>query len=45
MRYATSLDRNGFTYVCADELDCEYDGIMAEKDGIWTWWIRYFDWL
>jgi hypothetical protein len=41
-----SLDRNGFTCVCADELDCAYDGIMAEKEGIFrTWWIRYFDWL
>jgi hypothetical protein len=41
-----SLDRNGFTYVCADELDCEYDGIMPEKERAFpTWWIRYFDWL
>lgn len=41
-----SLDRHGFTYVCADELDCEYDGTMAERKDIFnTWWIRYFDWL
>ena len=41
-----SLDRNGFIYICADELDCEYDGIMTEKEAVFrTWWIRYFDWL
>ena len=41
-----SLDRHGFTYVYADELDCEYDGIMSErKDVFRTWWIRYFDWI
>lgn len=41
-----SLGRHGFNYVCADELDCEYDGIMAEKNDILrTWWIRYFDWI
>lgn len=41
-----SLSRHGLTYVSADELDCEYDGIMAEKKNVFrTWWIRYFDWL
>jgi hypothetical protein len=42
----TSLGKHGFNYVCADELDSEYDGVMAErKDVFRTWWIRYFDWL
>jgi hypothetical protein len=42
----TSLARHGFTYLCADELDCEYDGTMSQrKDVFQTWWIRYFDWL
>lgn len=41
-----SLGRHGFNYVCADELDCDYDGVMADrKDVFRTWWIRYFDWL
>jgi len=41
-----SLSRHGFNYVCADELDCDYDGVMAENNHIFrTWWIRYFDWL
>ena len=41
-----SLGRHGFTYVSGAELDCDYDGIMAEKkDCFRTWWIRYFDWL
>ena len=42
----TSLSRHGFIYVCADELDCAYDGVMAERNDVFpTWWIRYFDWL
>jgi hypothetical protein len=41
-----SLGRHGFTYVWEAELDCDYDGIMAEKKHVFrTWWIRYFDWL
>jgi hypothetical protein len=41
-----SLGRHGFRYVCADELDCDYDGVMAERTDVFrTWWIRYFDWL
>ena len=41
-----SLGRHGFNYVCADELDCDYDGIMADRKEVFrTWWIRYFDWL
>jgi hypothetical protein len=42
----TSLGGHGFTYVGADELDCEYDGVMAERKALFpTWWIRYFDYL
>jgi len=41
-----SLGKHGFNYVRADELDCDYDGIMADnKDTFRTWWNRYFDWL
>jgi len=41
-----SLDTHGFNYVCAGELDCDYDGVMTDKKDVFrTWWIRYFDWL
>lgn len=41
-----SLLRHGFIFVCADELDCDYDGVMTDKENTFqTWWIRYFDWL
>lgn len=41
-----SLGKHGFSYVSADELDCEYDGVMTEKNVVFhTWWNRYFDWL
>ena len=40
-----SLARHGFVYVPADELDCDYDGVMPEKQVFHTWWTRYFDWL
>ena len=39
------LGKNGFIYVDAHELDAPYDGVMAPKDSISTWWVRYFDWL
>jgi hypothetical protein len=41
-----SLGRHCFTYVSEAELDCDYDGIMAEKKDVFRrWWNRYFDWL
>lgn len=40
-----SISHRGFIYVSADELDCEYDGVMPEKHVFHTWWTRYFDWL
>lgn len=41
-----SLRKHGFSFVDANELDCDYDGVMLDKmDTFRTWWIRYFDWL
>jgi hypothetical protein len=40
-----SIQRHGFTYVSADELDCPYDGVMSNRSTFRSWWVRYFDWL
>ena len=39
------LEKCGFIYISELELDCDYDGIMADKKTFISWWIRYFDWL
>lgn len=42
----SSLLLRGFMFLDAEELDCEYDGVMLDKKNTFkTWWIRYFDWI
>ena len=40
-----SLEAHGFHYVPAEQLHCEYDGVMQGHERLRTWWTRYFDWL
>jgi len=40
------VERHGWVYVAADELDDVYDGKnQLLRDGTNTWWIRFFDYL
>ena len=39
------LNRHGYTYVQACELDTAYDGINIPYESNLTWWVRYFDYL
>ncbi len=39
------IERRGFTFVDAEELDELYDGKNVPFDGKLTWWIRFFDYL
>jgi hypothetical protein len=45
-RIRTVIERHGWTYVPADELEEVYDGKNGVlRDGRNTWWIRFFDYL
>lgn len=39
-----AVAEEGFVYVCAEELDCEYSGDNPHLKGE-TWWTRFFDYL
>ena len=39
------LNKHGYTYVPACELDTPYDGINKPYESNLTWWVRYFDYL
>lgn len=39
------LNKHGYTYVPACELDAPHDGINKPYESNLTWWIRYFDYL
>lgn len=49
-KFIEVLERNGFSYVNADELDNDYDGTFEQfrnSQGQYsnTWYIRYFDYI
>lgn len=44
-QFIHELEACGFTHVPAEELDCDYDGVMEDKKTFSSWWIRYFDWI